>query len=66
MHLMTSGSGNNGLQSKSAAWRSRCDALLDLITGAFPDARFGEPWMHFGDRDIDGAATIWEFFRKFP
>ena len=59
---------------------SRCpqgrDVLLYRINegghrmpGAFPDARFRRLVdALFGpqNRDIDGAETIWEFFRKFP
>jgi polyhydroxybutyrate depolymerase len=38
------------------------------MPGAFPDARFPRLVNAFlgpQNRDIDGAATIWEFFRKF-
>lgn len=59
---------------------SRCPQGRDIVLyrindgghrmpGAFPDARFPRMVdMLFGpqNRDIDGAETIWAFFRKFP
>jgi polyhydroxybutyrate depolymerase len=59
---------------------SRCPQGRDVVLyrvndgghrmpGSFPDARFPRLVnMLLGpqNRDIDGAATIWEFFRKFP
>jgi polyhydroxybutyrate depolymerase len=39
------------------------------MPGSFPDARFPRlvnALLGPQNRDIDGAATIWEFFRKFP
>jgi polyhydroxybutyrate depolymerase len=59
---------------------SRCPQGRDVVLyrvndgghrmpGAFPDARFPRMVdMMFGpqNRDIDGAKTIWTFFRRFP
>ena len=67
-------------QSTVTRISSRCppgrDVLLYRINdgghrmpGAFPDARFPRLVNAFlgpQNRDIDGAAIIWEFFRKFP
>lgn len=39
------------------------------MPGRFPDARFPrivDMWLGPQNRDIDGAETIWEFFRKSP
>ena len=39
------------------------------MPGSFPDARFPrivDMLLGPQNRDIDGAETIWEFFRKFP
>jgi len=39
------------------------------MPGAFPDARFPRfvnALLGPQNRDIDGAETIWAFFRKFP
>jgi polyhydroxybutyrate depolymerase len=39
------------------------------MPGGFPDARFPravDAFLGPQNRDIDGAETIWGFFRKFP
>jgi polyhydroxybutyrate depolymerase len=59
---------------------SRCPPGRDVVLyrvndgghrmpGAFPDARFtalADRFLGPQNHDIDGAETIWEFFRKFP
>jgi polyhydroxybutyrate depolymerase len=66
-------------QSTVTRISSRCPQGRDVVLyrindgghrmpGAFPDARFPRMVNAFlgpQNRDIDGAATIWEFFRKF-
>ena len=60
--------------------RSRCPPGRDVVLyrvndgghrmpGSFPDARFPRLVNAFfgpQNHDIDGAETIWAFFRKFP
>jgi polyhydroxybutyrate depolymerase len=67
-------------QSTVTRIESRCPPGRDVVLyrinaggrrmpGAFADARFPRLVNAFlgpQNRDIDGAATIWEFFRKFP
>jgi len=67
-------------QSTVTRIESRCPQGRDVVLyrindgghrmpGAFPDARFPRLINAFlgpQNRDIDGAATIWAFFRKFP
>jgi polyhydroxybutyrate depolymerase len=59
---------------------SRCPRGSDVVLyrindgghrmpGGFPDARFPravDAFLGPQNRDIDGAETIWAFFRKFP
>jgi polyhydroxybutyrate depolymerase len=67
-------------QSTVTRIESRCPPGRDVVLyrinagghrmpGAFADARFTRvvnALLGPQNRDIDGAATIWEFFRKFP
>jgi polyhydroxybutyrate depolymerase len=67
-------------QSTVTRISSRCPPGRDVVLyrvndgghrmpGSFPDARFPRlvnALLGPQNRDIDGAATIWEFFRKFP
>jgi polyhydroxybutyrate depolymerase len=67
-------------QSTVTRISSRCPPGRDVVLyrindgghrmpGAVPDARFPrmvDAFLGPQNRDIDGAAAIWEFFRKFP
>jgi polyhydroxybutyrate depolymerase len=48
---------------------SRCPQGRDVVPGSFADARFPrmvDAFLGPQNHDIDGAETIWAFFRQFP